>query len=261
MQIERLSGSHPHMPRVSAGLHSIGPIFNWAVHNCFEMLNRFLKAINPVVPVPLTERITLFLYIRLVSFPSLAPSSHSDQGYTCFLSLFSQINFPLLYKGSELSGQWKKCIPPSNPFHEDTGLSLHVVGRGLVFYQNLCACWKRQPQNLPSALGHMCVTNWLPQTEGPGSLMPDLWVPSALSCCVNETCFTSRQRSLQSLLRFLHHFQPTFLICVLLLGVAETATITFYDKRWKWMLVGGEWGHPERNARVTIGWSWDLTDL
>ena len=93
------------------------------------------------------------LYQTVGSFPSLAPSSHGNQGYTCFLSLFSQINFPLLYKGSELWGQRKKCIPPSNPFHEDTGLSLHVAGRGLVFYQNLCVCGKRQPQNLPSPLG------------------------------------------------------------------------------------------------------------
>ena len=104
------------------------------------MLNRFLKAINPVAPIPLTERIALFLYIRLLDpFLASPPPLTVIRVILVSFHCLPKLIFLFCTKGLNFGASGRSVsLPPIPPVKTRVYCYTQWVG-GLSFLKTCCS--------------------------------------------------------------------------------------------------------------------------
>lgn len=103
------------------------------------MLNRFLKAINPIAPIPLTERIALFLYIRLLDpFLASPPPLTVIRVILVSFHCLPKLIFLFCTKGLNFGASGRSVsLPPIPPVRTRVYCYTQWVG-GLSFLKTCC---------------------------------------------------------------------------------------------------------------------------
>lgn len=130
------------------------------------MLNRFLKAINPIAPIPLTERIALFLYIRLLDpFLASPPPLTVIRVILVSFHCLPKLIFLFCTKGLNFGASGRSVsLPPIPPVKTRVYCYTQWVG-GLSFLKTCCMLKMADmepPLPFPPLWGHVCITSWLP---------------------------------------------------------------------------------------------------